>query len=969
MPMSSIACLWERSRSKGPSCRSQSGSDEMSIASMLEQLEPRRLLSTFTVTNTLDSGAGSLRAAITSANATANVGGVPDIIAFALAGAGPFVIAVTSALPTITDPVDIDGYSQAGAIKNANAIDKPFNGVVRINLDGIGAPAGTNGLNIDAGNTTVQGLSIVRFPGSGIRITSNSGNVITGSLIGIDITGTIDRGNGNDGIQISGVRNNRIGGALPQHRNVISGNGSDGVEVGGVGSVDNLIIGNFIGTSATGDTAIGNSSDGVSVVLGASATQIGGAATAERNVIAGNGSDGIEINGTATTDTSIFGNYIGLDLTGSIDLGNAVNGIAINASSNNLVGGTAAGQRNVVSGNDDDGVDISNGAAGNIVQGNFLGTGAGGAGDFGNRSDGISILNSANTRIGGAATGAGNVIGGNGSDGIKIIGAATTGTVIEGNFIGIAVDGTSALGNDGDGVFIQQGAAGTTIGGTAAGVANRIGFNGQNGVGLAVDAGGGNAILANVIRNNVALGIDLGADGITANDAAPDADTGPNRLQNFPVLTQAMLSGNPTISGSLDSGVNAQFWIEFFSNVAGSDPSNHGEGQRVLGSVIVMTDAAGHVDFNVPLPEVVLANGDFITATATALITNDTSEFAARIVYSADGAAPKVTQVLLGSTIWTTPFLGFLLAQNLGTGGYVVPASAQLVPLPWVALNQIKVHFSEGVVVQQADLVLHGINTPTATSNGFNYDAASFTATWTFAGALSADKWMINLSDVVTDDGGDALDGEWTTAGSTFPSGNGAPGGSFNFRFNTLPGDANGTAVVLGDDVILTRNAQFQTTTTAAYSVFLDANGSGAILGDDVILVRNRQFTSLPAGEPSALSAPLNALSSTEVSLQSLSSADSEPESDQASLPSPGSLASFAALFSMPAASGNRKAGRDAASTGGTRVPRADGQTVRRGAVKNVAALIESIADFIDHHNEQPKSFVWTVKWKTFWRK
>ena len=119
------------------------------------------------VTSTADSGAGSLRAAITSANTTANVGGVPDIIAFALTGTGPFTIALTSALPTITDPVDIDGYSQSGAIKNTNSTSSPFNGVLRIVLDGINTPAGTNGLNIDAGNTTVQGLVIARLVSPG----------------------------------------------------------------------------------------------------------------------------------------------------------------------------------------------------------------------------------------------------------------------------------------------------------------------------------------------------------------------------------------------------------------------------------------------------------------------------------------------------------------------------------------------------------------------------------------------------------------------------------------------------------------------------------------------------------------------------------------------------------------------------------------------------------------------------------
>ncbi len=831
-----------------------------------EQVEPRRLLSTFTVTSTADSGAGSLRAAITSANAAANSGGVPDIIAFALTGAGPFTIALTSALPTITDPVDIDGYSQTGAIKNSNDIDQPFNGVLRIVLDGINAPAGTNGLNIDAGDTTVQGLVIARFPGNGIRITSNSGNTITGNFIGTDITGTIDRGNGNDGIQISGVRNNRIGGTLPQHRNVISGNGSDGVEIGGTGSISNLVIGNFIGVNVTGDAALGNSSDGISVVLGATLTQIGGGTAPERNVIAANGSDGIELNGAATTGNTIAGNYIGIDLTGTLDLGNAVNGIAINASPNNLVGGTTAGHRNVVSGNEDDGVDVSNGAVGNVIQGNYLGTDAGGSADLGNRSDGISITNSTNTLVGGAAAGAGNVIGGNGSDGVKIIGAATTGTKIEGNFIGLAADGATARGNDGDGVFIQQGAAATTIGGTAVNAGNRIAFNGQNGVGLAADAGNGNAVLGNVLRGNALLAIDLSNNGITANDPAPDADAGPNRLQNFPVLTQASLAGSPTIVGTLDSAANAVFRIEFFANPAGAAIADQRQGRRFLGAVSVATDAAGHAAFNAALPGVTVAAGEFITATATATALGDTSEFAAPVVFTADGTPPIVTQVRVSGTTWLPSFVTFLQATGQGDGGYRLPATNQLASLPWIAIDQISIQFSESVNIQSNHLVLRGATVATQAVSGFAYDDATLTATWTFTSALTVDKWLIDLSAAVTDAAGTPLDGDWTNppalggTGDSFPSGDGTAGGAFRFRFNVVPGNVSQSGQVQSTDVIRTRNAQFRTTEMPEYSAFFDVDSSGAIQTTDLIQVRNRQFTLLPNGEPvvpfSAFSAP-----------------------------------------------------------------------------------------------------------------
>ena len=845
-----------RGRSRLSRGADRTGSDERVC---FEQVEPRWLLSTFTVTTTADSGAGSLRAAITSANTTANVGGVPDIIAFALTGTGPFTIALTSALPTITDPVDIDGYSQSGAIKNTNSTSSPFNGVLRIVLDGINTPAGTNGLNIDAGNTTVQGLVIARFPSNGIRITSNSGNTITGNFIGTDVTGTLDRGNGNDGVQISGVRNNRIGGTLPQHRNIISGNGSDGVEVSDAGSVSNLIIGNFIGVNVLGDAALGNSSDGISVVLGATLTQIGGVTAAERNIISANGSDGIELNGAATTGSTIAGNYIGLDLTGSIDLGNSVNGIAVNASPNNLIGGATAGHRNVVSGNEDDGIDVSNGATGNVIQGNFLGTDVGGASDLGNRSDGISILNSANTQIGGTAAGTGNVIAGNGSDGIKVIGAATTGSKIEGNFIGLAANGTTALANDGDGVFIQQGGTGNAIGGTAANAGNRIAFNGQNGVGLATDAGGGNTILGNVLHGNALLAIDLGNNGITANDPAPDADAGANRLQNFPVLTQALLAGDPTIGGTLDSAASTLFRIEFFANPVGAGVADQRQGRRFLGAVSVTTDAAGHAAFSATLPGVVVSAGEFITSTATATILGDTSEFAAPVVATAAATPPTVTQVQVSGATWLSPFLTFMQATGQGDGGYRLPATNQLAPLPWIAIDRISIQFSESVNVQSSHLALRGTTAGTKASGGFSYDSATFTATWTFTSALTVDKWLIDLSADVTDSGGSALDGDWTNppalgeTGDSFPSGDGVAGGAFRFRFNVVPGGVMQTGQVQSTDVINTRNAQFRHTLMAGYSAFLDVDSSGAIQSTDLVQVRNRQFTSLPNNEPALL--------------------------------------------------------------------------------------------------------------------
>jgi hypothetical protein len=143
----------------------------------MEPLESRELLSVFTVTNTNDSGAGSLRQAIVDANAHAN-GVEADQIAFNIAGSGVHAIQPLSALPAITDAVVIDGYTQPGASKNTLAVGD--NAVLEIEIDG--SQAGTaDGLSVTGGGTTIEGLVINRFAGDGISIEVSSSTVFQDS--------------------------------------------------------------------------------------------------------------------------------------------------------------------------------------------------------------------------------------------------------------------------------------------------------------------------------------------------------------------------------------------------------------------------------------------------------------------------------------------------------------------------------------------------------------------------------------------------------------------------------------------------------------------------------------------------------------------------------------------------------------------------------------------------------------------
>jgi hypothetical protein len=280
---------------------------------------------------------------------------------------------------------------------------------------------------------------------------------------------------------------------------------------------------------------------------------------------------------------------------------------------NNTVGGTSAAARNVISGNGLHGVQISQSPTGSEVLGNFIGTDKDGTADLGNVFDGVHFEgNVSQNEV------AGNTLSGNGS-GVEIFGPGATGNEVQGNFIGTNAINASNLGNSGFGVFIN--APDNFVGGTASGEGNTIAFNGQEGVVIAGGAATGNRILRNSISANGGLGINLiggtqNAAGATANDPK-DPDTGPNTLQNKPVLTS--LSGL-TIEGKLNSTPNRNFTIQFFANTSGN------EGATFLGQTSVTTNANGNENFTFTATAGPIGTQN-VTATATRQ--GNTSEFSA----------------------------------------------------------------------------------------------------------------------------------------------------------------------------------------------------------------------------------------------------------------------------------------------------------------------------------------------------
>jgi CSLREA domain-containing protein len=266
---------------------------------------------------------------------------------------------------------------------------------------------------------------------------------------------------------------------------------------------------------------------------------------------------------------------------------------------------------------------------GTRIEGNFFGTDSTGKKALGN-SQGIVVWGGANNVIGGRALAARNLISGNG-DGIRFVGDrgqdccdTIRGTRIEGNLIGTNASG-GRLGNLGFGVLLCcADVFGTTISN------NVIAFNGTFGVALFIPAGrdpvsiSGNRILTNSIFQNGGLGIDLKNDGVTANDAR-DPDTGPNTLQNFPVLTSAVTSSTgTTIKGSINSTPNKDFLIQFFRTAA-VDGTGYGEGDTFIGQLSVHTNALGGASFTFH-PATAVPAGRAITSTATGPGGN-TSEF------------------------------------------------------------------------------------------------------------------------------------------------------------------------------------------------------------------------------------------------------------------------------------------------------------------------------------------------------
>ncbi len=401
-----------------------------------------------------------------------------------------------------------------------------------------------------------------------------------------------------------------------------------------------------------------------------------------RNVISGNTTAGVFFNGTGTSGNLVEGNYIGTDITGTNAIPNTLAGIYLPyGTPGNIIGGTVAGARNVISGNYY-GVYLANPATtGNLVEGNYIGVSPDGTHAVGSAFTGVIIFGGANNNtIGGMAAGAGNLISGFWGYGVYISDAGTSGNLVQGNIIGADHTGTNALGNGFANLLLQLGATNNVIGGTGVGAGNIIAFSGGTGVALYDSATTNNAIRGNSIFSNTALGIDLNNDGVTANHIGFLA--GPNDLQNYPVITSAFGFGSSTlVAGTLNSTANRAFWVDVYRSPA-ADSSGYGQGTFYVGSVSVTTDGSGNGTFAFTTTAGNFT-GQYLSTTAVSA-GGDTSEFSLDTL-ATNYAAPfaQFTGPLRSSTS------GFAFSLALQTNfSYRIQAATNLVsPVTWTVLT------------------------------------------------------------------------------------------------------------------------------------------------------------------------------------------------------------------------------------------------------------------------------------------
>ncbi|MBL7961407.1 fibronectin type III domain-containing protein, partial [bacterium] len=473
------------------------------------------------VTTAIDfSTLGSLRFAMNFANSHPG----PDSIRFMIPGGSD--INISNSLPILTDPgTVINGDLNGDGTPDITLSRGDFNG---------------NGFEIasTASFSKIEGFRIVGFftaPGAGILVDGANNVIIRHNYIGT--------ANGLSAYQNQyGVR--LINGAQFTliEKNTISGNSNYGIEISDIGTTNNLIVGNYIGTDTGGTAALGNVLEGIHIGNGAKYNRIGDGTTAGRNIISANTEQCVNIVDAGTDSNIVIGNYIGTDTTGVVAIANPQSGVQVGFGAQfNLIGDGTIGGRNIIAGFPYAAIGVNSGDH-NIILGNYVGLGADGATAMPN-SNGIYITVAKYTKVGNGTVAGRNVVSGNSFDGI-VIQQYSDSSEVFGNYVGLDASGTLAVANGGIGVHVRDTTSGVRIGGITAGFGNVISGNGAEGVNLSWS---GNFVEGNLI------GVD--ATGLSA------LPNGQGVLINGSDATNNTIGGsNPnarnTISGNSGEGIH-----------------------------------------------------------------------------------------------------------------------------------------------------------------------------------------------------------------------------------------------------------------------------------------------------------------------------------------------------------------------------------------------------------------------------
>ena len=396
-----------------------------------------------------------------------------------------------------------------------------------------------------------QGNLIIASGGAGVRITDpgSDQNFVQGNIIGTGLTikGYTYPPNGGGGVVIAnGASQNLIGGVGGTaiyfgQGNLISGNTGDGLEITGTGTSDNTVYGNLIGTDLKGTNALPNTGAGVVIQDGASANTLGlytgGSSLHIGNTISGNDGVGVDIVGVGTTGNAVYNNNIGTDISGLTSVPN-VNGVEVTGgAAGNIIGGPSTDQGNVISGNFGAGVVIGASSGACLVQNNDVGTSWSGLAGLGNAVNGVELLGNGSQLVH-------NVISANGFGGVVVNGSDN---VLQGNTIGTSKGGMTALPNLGDGVYIRvtQGSGSNSVGGTTSSEGNQISGNAGNGIHVTGPSSTGNLIAGNKIGTNAngESRVSNGLDGILIEDSS-----------GYVIGGTTPQAGN-VISGNLENGI------------------------------------------------------------------------------------------------------------------------------------------------------------------------------------------------------------------------------------------------------------------------------------------------------------------------------------------------------------------------------------------------------------------------------